>query len=71
MKEADRKTELLQNNDNCDKVQNKQTTNMRLSPPHPQNTQDSHSHTCPLMKTPPHQRVQNCYWNYLMTDLKI
>ena len=34
MKEADRKTELLQNNDDCDEVQNKQTTNMRLSPPH-------------------------------------
>ena len=44
---------------------------MRLSPPHPWNTQDSHSHTSPLMKTPPHQKVQNCYWNYLMTDLKI
>ena len=44
---------------------------MRLSPPHPWNTQDSHSHTCPLTKTPPHQRVQNCYWNYLITDLKI
>ena len=44
---------------------------MRLIPPHPWNTQDSHSHTSPLMKTPPHQKVQNCYWNYLMTDLKI
>ena len=71
MKEADRKTELLQNNDDYDKVQNKQTTNMRLSPPHLWNTQDSHSHTCPLTKTPPCQRVQNCYWNYLMTNLKI
>ena len=44
---------------------------MRLGSPHPWNTQDSHSHTCPLTKTPPHQKVQNCYWNYLMTDLKI
>ena len=44
---------------------------MRLSPPHPWKTQDPHSHTSPLMKTPPHQKVQNCYWNYLMTDLKI
>ena len=44
---------------------------MRLIPPHPWNTQDSHSHTSPLTKTPPHQKVQNCYWNYLMTDLKI
>ena len=23
------------------------------------------------MITPPHQEVQNCYWNYLMTNLKI
>ena len=44
---------------------------MRLSLPHPWNTHDSHSHTSPLMKTPHHQKVQNCYWNYLMTDLKI
>ena len=44
---------------------------MRLSLPHPWKTQDSHSHTSPLMKTPPHQKVQNCYWNYLMTNLKI
>ena len=44
---------------------------MRLSPPHPWNTHDSHSHTSPLMKTPLHQKVQNCYWNYLITDLKI
>ena len=44
---------------------------MRLIPPHPWNTQDSHSHTSPLKNTPPHQKVQNCYWNYLMTDLKI
>ena len=42
---------------------------MRLSPPHPWNTQDSHSHTSPLIKTPPHQKVQNCYWNYLMTNV--
>ena len=44
---------------------------MRLIPPHPWNTEDSHSHTSPLTKTPPHQKVQNCCWNYLMTDLKI
>ena len=43
---------------------------MRLIP-HPWNTHDSHSHTSPLTKNPPHQKVQNCYWNYLMTDLKI
>ena len=44
---------------------------MRLSPPHPWKAQGSHSHTSPLTKTPPHQRVQNCYWNYLMTNQKI
>ena len=48
-------------NDNYDEVQNKQTTNMRLSPPHPWKAQGSHPHTSPLMKTPPHQKVQNCY----------
>ena len=48
-------------NDDYDEVQNKQTTNMRLSPPHPWKAQGSHSHTSPLMKTPPHQKVQNCY----------
>ena len=42
---------------------------MSQSPPHPWKTQDSHSHTSPLTKTPPHQKVQN--WNYLMTDQKI
>ena len=44
---------------------------MRLNSPHPWKAQGSHSHTSPLTKTPPHQKVQNCYWNYLMTDLKI
>ena len=43
---------------------------MRLIP-HAWNTHDSHSHTSPLTKSPPHQNVQNCYWNYLMTDQKI
>ena len=42
---------------------------MRLIP-HPWNTHNSHSHTSPLMKTPPHQKVQNRYWNYLKTDLR-
>ena len=71
MKEADRKQSFNKDKKDYDEVQNKQITNMRLIPPHPWNTQDSHSHTCPLTKTPPHQKVQNCYWNYLMTDLKI
>ena len=44
---------------------------MRLSPPHQWKAQGTHSHTSPLTKTPPHQKVQNYYWNYLMTDLKI
>ena len=44
---------------------------MRLNSSHPWKDQGSHSHTSPLMKTPPHQKVQNCYWNYLMTDQKI
>ena len=44
---------------------------MRLSAPHLWNTQNSHSHTSPPTKTPPHQKVQNCHWNHLMTDLKI
>ena len=44
---------------------------MRLNPLHPWKAQRSHSHTSPLTKTPPHQKVQNCYWNYLMTDQKI
>ena len=45
-------------NDDYNKVQNKQTTNMRLSPPHPWKVQGTHSHTSPLKKTPPHQKFR-------------
>ena len=69
--ECRKQIEKTEDNDDYDEVQNKQTTNMRLNPLHPWKAQRSHSHTSPLTKTPPHQKVQNCYWNYLMTDLKI
>ena len=66
MKESDRKkkkkqsfkTKTMKINK---KSKNKQTTNMRLSPPHPWKAQGTHSHTSPLMKSPPHQKVQNYY----------